>query len=394
MGGLANLTRLVLVVGAGLWTCAVAASPGSGDPVSAVPPSIADVLTIDPAAPPPYAEQVLPAYYRPGKANAVVRVFDDTPPYNPTTDSGALLGRVLFYDKHLSANGTLACASCHLQQYGFSDSARFSTGFTGSVFGTAHAMRLGNVRFDGSGQMFWDKRADSLEDQALQPIQNPIEMGYDAGHGGLDALIAVLGGLSYYPELFKNAFGDPYISATRISYALAQFERTLLATKSLWDEGFARVYVPGTRPDFDRPLPTFTAQQNRGLHLFMGTVASGGMACSGCHRPPTFALDGAALDNGLDAGEKAFFKAPSLKNVAVAGHYMHDGRFTTLAQVVAHYNDGLVAGPAFDPRFLNRFGQPVRMQMSQADQAALVAFLETLTDRSLLTDPLFASPFK
>jgi cytochrome c peroxidase len=389
-----NRHSLALFAFATLLTGAAVAA-GADDAQRTLSPAAAAYLNLDLASIPADVEPALPPYYGPERRHEGGFVHDDTPAYNRTTGIGAALGRVLFYDKHLSVNDSIACASCHVQKNGFTDEARFSTGFTGSVFGTAHAMRLGNVRYDGTGTMFWDRRADSLEDQALQPIQNPIEMGYDDAHGGLTALVAVLETLPYYPELFADAFGDPDITPTRISYALAQFERTLVTTNSAWDQGYARVYDPNARPrNFDVPLPNFTAQQNRGLHLFMGAVADGGMNCAGCHRPPSFALSASVGTNGLDPGETIYFKAPSLKNVAVLGHYMHDGRFTTLAQVVAHYSDGIQAGPSLDARLLNRAGQPVRFHLSAADQAALVAFLQTLTDPSFLSDPRFASPFK
>lgn len=134
----------------------------------------AAALNLDPNALYNYAAPAVPAYY-----DATVLPDDNTPAGNQINNAMATLGRVLFYDKQLSFNGTIACASCHQQNQGFGDTPRFSTGFTGGQT-TAHAMRLGNLRAYAPGSMFWDKRAASVEAQATQPIQNAVEMGFDA----------------------------------------------------------------------------------------------------------------------------------------------------------------------------------------------------------------------
>jgi cytochrome c peroxidase len=334
-----------------------------------------------------YANPSLPAYYGPAAAQ------DNTPAGNPVTDAGATLGRVLFWDKRLSVNNTIACASCHVQADGFTSNTPFSTGFLGGLT-SFHAMRLANVRYYQAGTMFWDKSAASVEAQVISPIQNSVEMGWDGSNGGLAALEAKMATLPYYPELFAFVYGDPSITTTRVENAVAQFERSIIASNSRWDQGYALVYNPnGPDANLDVDIPTFTAQENRGRHLFMAAPAAGGVGCASCHQPPTFALIPQALSNGLDAGETTVFKAPSLKNIGVTGPYMHDGRFATLAQVVEHYNSGIQPGPSLDPR-LQRNGQPVRLNLSADDEAAIVAFLMTLDDQSAQTDPRFADPFK
>jgi cytochrome c peroxidase len=110
--------------------------------------------------------------------------------------------------------------------------------------------------------------------------------------------------------------------------------------------------------------------------------------------PPTFSLGANSLSNGLDAGETRIFKSPSLKSVAVSGAFMHDGRFSTLDQVVEFYNSGVQAGPALDPRLVAPGGAPRALNLTVADKAALVAFLKTLTDTTLATDAKFLTPFK
>lgn len=313
---------------------------------------------------------------------------------NPVTDRGATLGRVLFHDTQLSVNNTKSCASCHGASLGFTDASRFSVGFDGSGQTAAHAMRLVNARFYGPGSAFWDKRAASLEAQSTQPIQNAVEMGFDATHGGINALITRMKGLAYYPELFKFVYGDENITEDRMQRAIAQYVRSIVSVDSKFDQGFAQVYNAQI-PDrgLNAPFPVLTAQENRGKQLFLQPPPQGG-GCQACHTAPTFALTGNSRSNGLDAGETRIFKSPSLKSVAVTGPYMHDGRFTTLAQVVEHYVSGIQDGPALDQRLRGPGGQPQRLQLSTDDKAALVAFLGTLTDNTVSSDKKFSDPFK
>ena len=336
-----------------------------------------------------YANPALPAYY-----DATVLGNDNTPAANAVTDRAATLGRVLFYDKRLSLNDSIACASCHQRAQGFDDPARFSVGFSGTAFTSAHAMRLGNIRYYRPGSMFWNKRAASVEAQASQPIQNAIEMGFDAANGGMGALLLKMQNLPYYAELFAFAFGDDAITEDRIQRALAQFQRSMISVNSRWDAAYAQVFDPSL-PDqgLDLPLPGFSAAENRGRHLFMAGPAQGGLACAVCHQPPTFALNGNSRSNGLDAGETTVFKSPSLKNVGVSSAFMHDGRFATLEQVIEHYNSGVQDGPALDNRLRAPDGTPRVLNLSAPDKAALVAFLKTLDDPVLAADARFSSPF-
>ncbi|WP_353205804.1 cytochrome c peroxidase, partial [Sphingomonas sp.] len=267
-------------------------------------------------------------------------------------------------------------------------------GVSGAAFTNAHAMRLGNIRYYRPGNMFWDKRAASVEAQASQPIQNAIEMGWDSAAGGIPALITKMNATTYYPDLFTFAFGTSAITEARIQQALAQFERAMVSTGSKWDTGYATVFS-ATAPNrnLNTDLPNFTAQENRGKTLFMTGPGAGGAGCAACHVPPTYALAPNSQSNGLDAGETIIFKSPSLKSVAIVGQYMHDGRLATLADVVEHYNSGVQNGPALDNR-LKQGGAPQRLNLSAADKAALVAFLQTLTDTGLAADAKFGNPFK
>ncbi len=357
-------------------------------------PGVAAYTSLNLDAPLNYTAPSLPAHY-----DAALMATSNQTPANVISDKGATLGRVLFNDVRLSFNNTKSCASCHIQTNGFVDQAQFSTGFAGGQT-TAHAMRLGNVAFYQGGTMFWDRRATSVEDQATDPIQNATEMGFDATHGGLAALVAKMQALPYYPELFEWVFGDTAITEARIQNALAQFQRSMISADSQWDRAYAVVYSSNgstnSPPNFDRSLAgnnipaadRFTASQERGRALFILGPNNGGKGCAGCHQPPTFALDPNSRSNGLDLGETRIFKSPSLKNVALSGRFMHDGRFSTLEQVLAHYATGIQAGTARDNRL------PIGgIGMTPQEQADIVAFLQTLTDTTLNADTRFSSPF-
>jgi cytochrome c peroxidase len=377
--------RLVL----GALVLALAACGSAPTQPGATPAAVAQATTIDFAKVANYAVPTLPAYF-----DRTVAALDNDPPANAVNDRVATLGRVLFYDLRLSTNNKAACSTCHAQALGFTDSMRFSNGISTAGTTDFHAMRLANIRYWQPGSAFWDRRAASIEAQVAHPIVNPVEMGWGTGAGDFPSLVRKMGGIAYYPDLFKWAYGSPAITEERIQGALAQFVRAMVSSSSRWDSGYARVFSPAA-PDraLNVNLPNFTAQENRGLRLFMSPVAQGGAGCSSCHLPPTFALAENAHSNGLDAGETRLFKAPSLRNVGLTGPYMHDGRFETLAQVVDFYDHGIQDGPALDDR-LRQNGRPQRMHLDAADRAALVAFLDTLTDRKLTTDPRFGNPFR
>jgi cytochrome c peroxidase len=348
-------------------------------------PAAASVLALDPRQLPDYAATLPPHY---------ANVADNTPAGTRDDPLVTALGRVLFHDRQLSFSSTVSCASCHKQDQGFGDAARFSTGFDGVGKTTAHAMRLANLRFFAAGTMFWDKRAASLEAQSTLPVQHPVEMGFDAAHGGMPALVQRMQSLPYYPELFAAAYGDAAITEERMQQALAVFMRAMVSTNSRWDQAFAQVFDPNL-PDkgVNKALPGFTEEENRGRELFMAPRAAGGQACAACHQPPSFALGGSG-SNGLDAGEARRMKSPSLKNVALSSSFMHDGRFSSLEEVVEHYSSGVQDGPGLDARLKGTDGAPLKPNLSPQDKAALVAFMKTLSDPVLGADPRFASPFR
>ena len=207
---------------------------------------------------------------------------DNTPDSNPTTDHGATLGRVLFYDKALSANSTASCASCHTQANGFASPV--SVGFNGEST-RRHTMGLTNARFYLRGRFFWDERAETLEDQVLQPFQDPIELGLT-----LEGLIEIVDDQPYYGTLFVNAFGDPEPTPERISMALAQFVRSIVSIDARYDEGREMVSSPFVA------FENFSPLENDGKAIFFTT------GCSSCHVSEAFVnvADG-PTNNGLDA---------------------------------------------------------------------------------------------
>lgn len=353
------------------------------------PPGVAAATTLDFAHVANYAAPPLPAYF-----DGTVAALDNSPASNPIDDRVATLGRVLFHDLRLSTNNRASCAACHQQRFGFTDPMRFSNGISTAGTTDFHAMRLGNLRYWQPGTTFWDRRVADAEAQASHPLHSLVEMGWGENMGGIEGLIRKMSATHDYPELFAWAFGSATVTEPRIQQALAQFVRAMVSHDSRWDTGYAQVFS-ATAPNraLDVDLPNFTPEENRGRHLFMAAVGDGGAGCASCHLPPTFALAANARSNGLDAGETRLFKAPSLRSVGLTGPYMHDGRFATLAEVVDFYASGVRDGPALDPR-LREGDEPRRLNLSAADRAALVAFLKTLDDPVLATDPRFGDPFR
>jgi len=338
-----------------------------------------------------YQDQFIPNY-----------ITKDNSAANPMDDKLATLGRVLFYDKTLSSNNTIACASCHMQEFAFSDPATQSVGLNGGLTGR-HAMRLVNTRFADEVRFFWDERAASLEAQTTQPVQDHIEMGFSGTNGDPDIndLIEILEGLTYYEQLFTFAYGDPTITEARLQLALAQFVRSIQSFDSRFDDGLSQVN------NVNQPFPNFTPEENQGKNLFLQTPANGGAGCAGCHRPPEFDIDPITLNNGVitvagTAGtDLTNTRAPSLRDVVnnngdLNGPLMHDSSFTSLLQVIDHYN-AIPNDPTntnLDPRLLGPGGQPQNLNLTVAEKNALIAFLGTLTGTNIYTDEKWSDPFE
>ncbi|MBL9131782.1 MAG: cytochrome-c peroxidase [Verrucomicrobiaceae bacterium] len=315
---------------------------------------------------------------------------DNMPGTNITTDAGAKLGRILFYDKRLSLNQTISCSSCHQQAHGFSDPDQFSKGFEGGLTGR-NSMGLTHSRWYQRRSFFWDERSATLEDQVLQPIQNAVEMGMT-----LPDLVTRLSAEPFYVDLFAQVFGTPGITSDRISRALAQFVRSIVAVQSRYDAALATGFALGAN---------WTQSENRGRQLFNAPGS-----CSACHGTDNFVPGNNIFNNGLEfpyvdlgrggitgqAGDNGKFKVGSLRNIELTAPYMHDGRFATLEKVVDFYSDQVVDNPNLSPplRLPPQQGGGVRRpNFSDQDKTDLVNFMKSLTDPSLATNPKYSDPF-
>lgn len=287
--------------------------------------------------------------------------------HNPVTRAGFALGRRLFYETALSRDGSLSCGSCHQQFAGFAHFDHKVSHGIGGVNGTRNAPTLANLAWQPD--FMWDGAVHHLEVQPIAPLSNAVEMGETLAN-----VIAKLQASADYPALFERAFGSPGIDSQRLLRALTQFTGTLVSARSRYDLG------------------TLSVEETAGLTVFR-------QHCAGCHAEPLF-TDHSFRNNGLDAQPKdagraaisgkpedaGRFRVPSLRNVAVSAPYMHDGRFDTLDQVLDHYTQGIAPSPTLDAQLAS----PLRL--SDAQRAALLQFLQALTDERYLADTRFAEP--
>jgi cytochrome c peroxidase len=350
-----------------------------------------------PASPYDYSAAGLPGYARVSTTSADNQV--------------AALGRVLFYDKALSLNNSVSCASCHKQQLAFSDNAKGSLGFRDQST-PRNSMAIMNTGVNQG--YFWDLRQPKLQSMVTMPVKNHIEMGFsDINH-----MAAQVRQRPYYASLFASAFGSAVIDTQRIQVALMTFVSSLASYGSKYDKGIATGFA------------NFTGEELRGRQLFTQELH-----CGMCHVEPEFGAGwpGAAANigldlvyadkgvgaNGIQSGPESegTFKIPTLRNIELTAPYMHDGRFKTLEEVIEHYNSGVKANPFVDwvlkvehpsvfvkrqvmPFDLVNMGnsgaqinKPVKLNLTPADKKALVAFLRTLTDMQFITNPKYSDPF-
>lgn len=353
-----------------------------GDPIAATLAAnlpgafrVRQVVSAAPAAPAvPVTTLHLPAKFTPYRFTmGATFPVPDLPRDNPLTEERVALGRALFHETALSRDGTISCASCHLAEFAFTDARRFSSGVRGQK-SPRNSMPLFNLAWKSA--FFWDGRAPSLRAQVLMPIADHTEMDET-----LDRVTAKLAATATYPHLFRAAFGSPEVTAEKLALALENFLLTLTAHDAKLD----RVL---------RGQATLSADEQRGFELFMTEheprTGQRGADCFHCHGGPLFS-DHQFHNNGLvptdDTGrfkvtqreaDRGKFATPSLRNIARTAPYMHDGRFTTLEEVVAHYSTGVQRSPTLDPNLAKH--PAAGLQLSAADQRALVAFLKTLTD--------------
>lgn len=343
-----------------------------------------------------YAAQPKPAY-----------IVKDNTGNNPITNAKATLGRVLFYDKKLSIDNTISCASCHKQAFAFSDTALISAGVAGGLT-DRHSMRLVNERFGVETKFFWDERAASLESQTTQPIADHKEMGFSGqtGRANIAALLTKLQGTDYYNELFKFVYGDITVTEPRLQECLAQFVRSIQSFDAKYDVG--RAQVNNDRQNF----LNFTAQENVGKDLFLAPPVfdgnssriGGGLGCNACHNAPEFDIDPNTRNNGVialavGAGQDInVTRAPTLRDLVnnrgeLNTRLMHTGGIRDLATAVSHYGGFINDNRNLDQRLKPNGVNVQRLNLQPAEIAAVVAFLKTLAGTNVYTDKKWATPF-
>jgi cytochrome c peroxidase len=322
------------------------------------------------------------------------------PPDNPLTREAVELGRRLFYDPRLSGTNTVSCSTCHMQHLAFTDGKRTGVGVTGKPL-DFNSMSLANLMW-GPRHFFWNGRAASLEEQSLVPIQHPDEMAQD-----LDELVVELGQDETYQELFDVAYGA--IRPATIAAALATFQRTLVSSNSRYDQ-------------FLRGEVALSDTEELGRKLFMAhpdaKASQRGANCIDCHSQFLTSGFNTRLDgftnNGLDPEEdlpagleevtgkpehRGMFKVPTLRNIALTAPYMHDGRFSTLEEVLDHYDRGIRKSSTLSPLImeadnLHKEGNDrISLNLTEKEKAAIIVFLHTLTDEEFVTAERFSNPY-
>ena len=307
------------------------------------------------------------------------------------TYEGVELGHRLFYDKHLSRDGKKSCASCHLLQYALSDSGNAkSLNETGLTKRNAPALQ--NLLW--AKDFFWDGKVKYLNAQSKDEAHNVLAMV-------TDITISYLKSDSVYCALFKRAFGRPgYITEDKMDNALQQFMLSIVSCNSKFDR-------------VKRGEDKFTASEERGLNIFNSDTGG----CFRCHSSTggyTLLLtDNIFRNNGLDSVNTAYqypdsgrggvthalsdygkFKVPTLRNVAITGPYMHDGRYKTLQQVINFYSDSARLSPSVDPTIIALFAGNNKRHFTLTQKNDLLNFLYTLTDSTFIQNPSLADPFK
>ncbi len=292
----------------------------------------------------------------------------------PPDPQRARLGRWLYFDGRLSADGSISCATCHIPEHGFSEPTPVSTGIGGQL-GARKSPSFLNAAFAFYPETFWDGRAAGLEEQAKGPIENPIEMGETHG-----AVVARIAASPTYAHFFEQAFGDPAVDIDRIALAIADYERTRVSGNSAYD----RFKEYDEEEDGPLAAPILTPLQERGHDLFFGDAL-----CATCHvgnhftdskfhnlgvgwdaENETMADPGRFEVTGVDA-DRGAFKTPGLREVTRRAPYMHDGSLATLRDVMDHYVKGGEENPWLSPKM-------EILDLTEADIDALVAFMQAL----------------
>ncbi|MEM1135715.1 MAG: cytochrome c peroxidase [Bacteroidota bacterium] len=313
----------------------------------------------------------------------------DTVPFpkrNPFSEEGVLLGRMLFYDPVLSANNQISCATCHQQSLAFTDGLALSDKGATSKPLFRHVPALINLAWNDG--LFWDGGAKNIESLAFAPLTHPDEMAQD-----IIELIKELETRLDYKTRFKKVFGKDTIHSAFIVRALAQFQRTLISDNAKYDQFMRK-----------ENGVVFSELELKGMQLFE-------QKCSACHSGQFF-TDFSYHNNGLDAtfptepehmgqgrarvtlapDDLGRFKTPTLRNVMLTTPYMHDGRFKTIEEVLAHYDENTVYSETLDTLLINE-EQRLGIPLSETEKRAIEAFLYTLTDYEFISDTTLSNPF-
>lgn len=345
-------------------------------------------------------------YANQGKPNYIVK---DNIAGATITDAKATVGRVLFYDKNLSIDNTISCASCHKQAFAFGDTVIASKGVAGG-FTARHSMRLVNARYSVERKFFWDERAATLEQQTTKPIQDHAEMGFSGlnSRPTITTLLTKLQGIGYYNELFKFAYGNITVTESRLQECLSQFVRSIQSFDSKYDIGKAQVNNDGQN------FPNYTAQENTGKQLYLtnptfdanGSRIGGGLGCNRCHNAPEFDIDPNSRNNGIigtignNGIDIIVTRAPTLRdlvnNAGVEnGPMMHTGNITNLQAAIGHYGTiNLAPGNTNLDQRLVINGQGQKLNLTAQDVNSVVAFLKTLSGNNIYSDSKWSNPFK
>ncbi len=309
-----------------------------------------------------------------------------SPDRNTLSNEGVELGRMLFYDTALSANGKIACATCHQQSRAFTDGiALTKAGVSGNAL-LRHAPSLVNLAWQKNG-LFWEGGAKDLESLVFGPLTHPDEMAMD-----LTQAVEIIKNRFDYNERFHKTFGIDTVHVAFIARALAQFQRTLISDNSKYDQ-FARKEIQ------------LNKRELKGMRIFQ-------RKCESCHQGDLF-TDNDFHNNGLnndfpddyegifqgrfritlDSSDMGKFKTPSLRNIMRTAPYMHDGRFKSMEEVLAHYSENMKYSSTLDSIFFLK-NEQIGIQLNEEEKKSIIAFMHTLTDSSFLINPNYSNPFQ
>ncbi len=322
----------------------------------------------------------------------------------PMNDDLATLGRVLFYDKNLSKDKTISCASCHKQEIAFSDDVAFSEGVQNRAT-ARNSIALGSVlnfaayygNFGGV-PFFWDNRATSVQDQSKATLGNPLEMDMK-----MHEVANAVNGLDYYKPLIKQAYkGSDEISETQILNAIGEFVNSITNYNTKFDRELDNQWqmYGSLNNNVTRDFPGFSASENNGKKLYL-------QHCSNCHgsnsaRPPVMKANNGLMLQYNDLGvasttgysfDESMFKVPTLRNISRTAPYMHNGMLKTLKDVIDHYSEGIKNHKNLSSD-LKIGSSPKKMNFSETEKEDLLAFLQTLNDDKIVSDPKFSDPFQ